>query len=185
MGERICAVQGCGRVAPSNRRGWCSVHYSRYLTKGDPQAPMVWDSTVTTEDRFWSKVDAGDCWQWTDSLATNGYGAFRTPSGSVRAHRWAYEHLVGPIPDGLQLDHLCRNRGCVNPDHLEPVTLGENVRRGAAGAHLRARTHCPQGHEYTPENTYVRAGNRRRCRECDRAACRANYYKRRAKVMGL
>lgn len=99
---------------------------------------------------------------------------FRVKNSHHGAHRWLWERLVGPVSGALQLDHLCRNRACVNPDHLEPVTAAENVRRGALGAVRRAKTHCPQGHEYTPENTARRRG-KRYCRECGRAANRAYY----------
>jgi hypothetical protein len=102
-----------------------------------------------TAQRFWEKVDvSGVCWEWTGAR-TNGYGYFKRVGTTRRAHRIAYEHLVGPVPDGLVLDHLCRNRGCVNPDHLEPVTSRENLRRGSgiAGRHARSDL-CPRGHEY-------------------------------------
>lgn len=84
-----------------------------------------------------------------------------------------YEAFVGPIPDGLQIDHLCRVRHCVNPAHLEPVTIAENVRRGAA-----AQTHCKYGHEYTPENTVIHHGGRE-CRTCNRIRSRRRYYEKR------
>jgi len=85
-------------------------------------------------DRFWAKVDKSDtCWTWTGSRNGRGYGLFMVAPGScVRAHRFAYELLVGPIPDGLQLDHLCGVKACVNPSHLEPVTNEENSRRARA-----------------------------------------------------
>lgn len=115
------------------------------------------------------KVDGGGCWLWTG--ATNGVGYGRL--GRQYVHRLSYTHFVGEIPDGLQLDHLCRVPLCCNPDHLEPVTIGENVRRGLAPIITRlrhaARTHCRVGHVLTPENTYVRPGDRARiCRECQR-----------------
>ena len=86
---------------------------------------------MSTWDRFWARVDVGLCWEWTGSN-DRGYGMFRLDGRTVRAHRWAWETLVGPIPRGLHLDHLCRNPPCVNPDHLEPVTQPENIRRGHA-----------------------------------------------------
>lgn len=114
------------------------------------------------------------CWTWTASTKKTGYGSFgwSRRSQSIHAHMAAYLLLVGPVPEGLELDHLCRRRNCVNPDHLEPVTCGENVRRGdapkIAGTWQRERTHCPSGHEYTPGNTYSIPGRgpNRHCRQC-------------------
>lgn len=85
------------------------------------------------QHRFWSRVaeTVGGCWLWTAAKCDNGYGRFRAGSVLVRTHRYAYELMVGDIPEGLDLDHLCRNRACVNPYHLDPVTRGVNVRRGA------------------------------------------------------
>ena len=107
------------------------------------------------------------CWLWTGPLMPNGYGAHRVGPGwpNKAAHRLGYEHYVGPIPDGHQLDHLCRQRNCVNPEHLEPVTPSENTSRQD---HAERRVvECPQGHPYDEQNTIVRNG-RRFCRECDR-----------------
>jgi len=131
------------------------------------------------EERFWPKVDKngpvpeyrpdlGPCWVWTACLAY-GYGKL-TDGGkhgvSLSAHRVSYELLVGTIPDGLELDHLCRVRACVNPFHLEPVTRAENMRRA-----MEAKTHCDKGHLFDDANTrWYRGG--RRCRTCDRAAAR-------------
>ena len=117
--------------------------------------------------RFWENVDkTAECWFWTAALDQDGYGKCRR-DGVKRAHRVAYEELVGPIPNGLSLDHLCRNRACVRPDHLEPVTNRENLMRGATFAALNAaKTHCPQGHEYTDENTCRKSNGSRICRTC-------------------
>lgn len=120
------------------------------------------------EERFWERVDKNapnGCWVWVAGKIPAGYGSL----GGVRAHRFAYELLVGPIPAGLELDHLCRNRACVNPAHLEPVTHHENILRGQSPAAKNAgKTHCVRGHEYSDENTYVQSDGSRRCRKCAR-----------------
>lgn len=126
-------------------------------------------------DRFWSKVEtsADGCWLWTAARFRTGYGAFGIGGFQVGyAHRIAYLTLIGPIPPGLELDHLCRVRHCVNPLHLEPVTHSENVRRGTAwhvmAGMQRAKTHCPSGHPYAGENLYRYKG-KRMCRACGKA----------------
>jgi hypothetical protein len=130
----------------------------------------------TPRQRFERKVLplSDGCWMWLGASAGGGYGDFHITAepGKQRkmpAHRFAYETYVGPIPAGLQIDHLCRNRWCVNPEHLEPVTQQENIRRGF----WATKTHCPQGHEYTEENTYRHARGDRQCRECIRTRDRA------------
>ena len=124
-------------------------------------------------ERFWDKVeeDSGGCWVWTAGLNTHGYGQFRLGDGqcSRGSHRIAYTALVGSVAEGLQLDHLCRIRNCVNPSHLEQVTHRENLRRGDSPTARNARkTTCFRGHDFDKENTYVRKGGGRRCRACRR-----------------
>jgi hypothetical protein len=107
------------------------------------------------------------CLEWTAHRNRKGYGKFQAQrTVSVSAHRYIYEMLVGPIPKGLQIDHLCRNRACVNISHMEVVTLRENVRRGTSGQFQRNKTQCPQGHPYEGENLYVDARGARHCRTC-------------------
>lgn len=133
----------------------------------------------TVEERFWSKVGSrneGECWPWTDYLTEKGYGYFRSARQYWRAHRWAYTHLVGPIPEGLVIDHLCRVRHCVNPAHMEPVTSRENTRRGIGHG---MKTHCKRGHPYDAANTLIHKGWRE-CRTCIRALASAR--KRAAKL---
>lgn len=125
---------------------------------------------------FWSKVraDESGCWLWTAALHATGYGKFGVWKirRTVGAHRYAYEHLIGPVPAGLQLDHLCRVRHCINPLHLEPVTHRENGLRGV-GIHAQEarQTHCVHGHEFTEKNTYRWRGHRG-CKECKRQRTR-------------
>lgn len=119
-------------------------------------------------------TEPGSCWTWTGGT-TRGYGRIRIGAGRFYVHRVAYEALVGPIPEGMQLDHLCRNRSCVNPEHLEPVTCRTNLMRGdTKAAHYAARAECPHGHAYDKANTYLRPGGGRACR-----ACRREYERRR------
>ena len=125
----------------------------------------------TAIERFWIKVQkTPDCWNWIASHSTNGYGRLMHKNKYVAAHRWSYESLVGPIPDGLVIDHLCRNKLCVNPAHMEPVTQRENVMRGEGIAAQNAnKTHCVHGHEFNRENTYIyktKYGPGRGCKSC-------------------
>ena len=120
-------------------------------------------------DRLWEKVDFfGDCWVWQASVTRHGYGRIGLPGGRWRfAHRVAYELLVGVIPASAELDHLCKNPPCVNPDHLEPVTHAvNNARSGSLSARRARQTHCKRGHAFTPANTYSTGDGRRYCRTC-------------------
>lgn len=139
--------------------------------KTRPRTPLV--------DRFWVKVEKTDgCWLWTASKSLDGYGYIDLPNPSTKkvfAHRFAYEQLVGPIPDGYQIDHLCRVRNCVNPAHLEAVTPRVNVLRSSGVAANRARqSHCKRGHELAGDNVYVQPSRprSRRCMTCMRERVR-------------
>lgn len=128
---------------------------------------------IPVEQRIHDKylVDGSTgCWTWQATISGGGYG-YVTVDGRQRvAHRVMYELLVGEIPAGTELDHLCRNRSCVNPAHLEPVTHRVNVRRGVGLAARNARaTHCGRGHAFDEANTRIRANGSRYCRACDRA----------------
>lgn len=125
---------------------------------------------MTREQRFFNKVFVADGhWLWCGYIMPNGYGQFSDGGGTVLAHRWAYEQFVAPVPEGLDLDHLCRIRNCVNPQHLEPVTRSTNLIRGArkTGQH-----YCKNGHELVGDNLKPTSDGRRQCRECARQAQR-------------
>lgn len=147
-------------------RGLCGACYQRGRKNGDlPPLP-------TPVERFWAGVAKSEaCWIWTRSCI-RGYGQFYLDGRNRKAHRIAYELLVGPVPDGLVLDHLCRVTRCVNPEHLEPVTVAENNRRSSL-----AKTGCHRGHPYDDANTYIFRGARA-CRRC-RAEAQARWQARR------
>lgn len=110
------------------------------------------------------------CWEWQGAKHPLGYGNMRVGKKTQWAHRVVYENLVGPIEEGMSLDHLCRNPSCVNPEHLEPVTHKENVLRGVGPTAINAaKTHCKRGHEFTKTNTRITVANGRLCRACDKA----------------
>lgn len=138
-------------------------------------------------DRHYIPEPNSGCWLWTSALNRKGYGKFDDETRNLLAHRFSYEMHRGPIPAGLEIDHKCRVRCCVNPDHLEPVTHEENVRRGGCVAALtkhravqRAKTHCPHGHEYDEANTYLTRSGTRGCRRCHAYHQRAANHARRS-----
>lgn len=168
-----CPMPDCGR--PLYCRGYCRRHYYRMVRTGNPlgRAGVL---PIDRFTRFWQLDEATGCWLWTSCIDPCGYGTFTERGKNIGAHRWSYQHHVGPIPAGLELDHLCFVRHCVNPAHLEPVTHHENTLRGKGlGAINIAKTHCPHGHPYNEANTRWYRGHRY-CRQCKREAGRADRY---------
>lgn len=169
---------GCGEEAPRAKKtraadGIRKGDQLRFIA-GHQNAINARANIPANRDRYIPQ-DRGyttPCWIWQGPLTT-GYSRFSVEGRLVLGHRWFYERANGAIPAGLVLDHLCRQRACVNPDHLEPVTARENILRGEGmGARFARRTHCAAGHPFTEDNTYVlRAGQRagsRVCRTCKR-----------------
>lgn len=140
------------------------------------------------DQRFWSKVDkTPDCWNWIAGK-TMGYGSFQIGTAkkgkTVLAHRLSYELLVQPIPVGLTIDHLCRNRACVKPDHLEIVCLAENIRRGMKGI---LRTHCSKGHEFDSNNTYYYPNSKNKhyrvCKTCAKEKSKKQFQRKQLRCL--
>ena len=161
----ICELDGCARETTHNRKV-CNTHLARKFRTGSYDLKP----RPTPAELFWAKVEkTATCWLWTASVDHAGYGQFGVHPRKVGAHRYAYQALVGPIPEGLELDHLCRVRRCVNPAHLEPVTHAVNMQRGDSFSSRKARqTHCIHGHEFTPENTRRTKRGTRECKACKR-----------------
>lgn len=169
-----CALRAVGtsRGAPGGGRGL-----------SEASMPTGVYPRATAHVRFWSKVNkTGTCWLWTGFKDRKGYGRFNPAHRrSAHAHRFAYEDVVGPIPDGLTIDHLCRVPGCVRPNHLEPVTMRENVLRGFGPTALNAKKRtCRHGHPYSGDNLRIAGVRYRVCRACNRRWC--SEYRKRKKV---
>lgn len=188
---KTCAAADCDR--PVSAHGYCKVHYER-VRRGRPlDTPIRPKDRRPAEDRFWSHVDPmgpiaanfpelGRCWIWLAAVSSGGYGAFNADGKTIGAHVWAYRYFIGAYDPTLHLDHFaCDNGagGCVNPYHCRPVTNSENVQRAMARrrAMTPPRTHCKDGHELTPENTYVHVFTK--CKICAKAEGRARAKKRR------
>lgn len=142
----------------------------------------------TTEERFLKKIEkdpASGCWFWGGTLNHKGYSVMKVDGKLIFMHRWAYEHYVGPIPGGLTIDHKCRVRHCVNPEHMEPVTNAENKRRGTEwfwkNAATTRPTHCPNGHPYVDGNVIYSGKDKqyRSCRICVNINQMKRYYAKR------
>lgn len=167
-----CQVARCQRTVKA--KGYCNFHYER-KRRGTPLDNPVHrtHSGMSLTERLAAQSEAMEngCVEWRGRLNYGGYGITTVGNRSVKAHRASYELRVGPIPTGLQIDHLCRNPACINPAHLEPVTAAENTRRALnspTGINAR-KTHCIRGHEFTAENTRIVSG-RRVCRACQKVA---------------
>lgn len=182
MADRICSVPGCAN--PSDARGWCPAHYARWQRLGDPVGIAPRSVPEVRFRRLFQCDPSSGCWLWSGHRNGGGYGQFSINNRTRIAHRVAYELFVGPIPDGLVLDHLCRVRHCVNPEHLEPVTQKENARRGETGSNMACRTHCPQGHPLSGPNLYIDTRGTRECRECRRVRRRAWRKRQREALRG-
>lgn len=156
---RLCRIADCDREWVA--KGLCLKHYKA------SRRPR----RLTSSKRFWTRIveDEHGCWIWQGTLRSDGYGQVTVDGRKWLAHRFAYTDMVADIPAGLQIDHLCRVTSCVNPYHLEPVTAHVNNMRSESLAARRARmTHCPRGHELTPDNVYSRPDRTasRMCRTC-------------------
>lgn len=175
-----CSVSGCAR--PVKSWGWCSAHYSRWRRYGDPAAAVA----IVGNDaaRFWSHVnkagpvpahrpDIGPCWLYSAKFNGKGYAQIKIGGIKVAAHRWAYEQVGQRIPEGLEIDHLCRVRNCVRSSHLEPVTHAENIARA-----MKNSPDCPKGHPLSGENLYTWK-RRRYCRACLREWSRLGHRRKR------
>jgi hypothetical protein len=162
--DHLCEVRAC--VNPDHLEAVTpSVHNARTRKRSGYQPPPPREVPVIRA------VDPGDCVLWHGCRDRDGYGAKWVGGRRVMVHRWAYEQAHGLVPPGLQIDHLCRNRACYNPDHLEPVTVRENNRR-------KWLEECRRGHAFSPENTLWEKDGRRKCRSC-RTEWRARYEQRR------
>lgn len=188
MGQSTCAIDRCPQNTKA--RGWCGKHYHRWLRHGDPQAGRAYDNMPFAEKLEVYTERSGDCILWTGGLNNKGYGVTGNLGRSAYVHRLSYEHFVGPIPEGMEIDHLCRVPRCLNPDHLEAVTHSTNVARGLSPIQLRerhsSRTECSEGHPYDEANTYhpPATPDVRVCRECKRQRWREWDARRRAGQVG-
>lgn len=180
--QAICSIENCDD--PAKARGWCSKHWTRWWKHDDPNTTyLIRGGDVL--DRLANKFTVGDgCWEWTaKAKAKFGYGQITDDDGRSKvAYKVLYRIMVGDVPEGMELDHVCKNVLCIRPDHLEPVTHRENMRRGNGWAGVNARkTHCgPCGLPLSGPNLIIdKSSGSRRCRACTNAAARRYAAKKR------
>jgi HNH endonuclease len=175
-----CNVPECTHKAGNGTSGMCWGHYSRKRRgsqKTGPVANMVKPGTMTPSERFWLKVEkTEECWNWTGSKLPDGYGhfSFKNPetlkTKTFLSHRFAFEEKRGPISADKELHHLCENKGCVNPSHLEEIAHVDHVHKTPASITYKQAqmTHCKRGHAFTKDNTRIGKKNQRTCLTCER-----------------
>lgn len=167
---RICIVDGCEKREIA--KGLCPKHYRDMAVYGVLNPGRKKDPFGTIEERLERNISYepnSGCWLWSGAISNRSYGSIFYEGRMQKAHRVTWTLRNGPIPEGLELDHLCRTRSCCNPDHLEPVTREENLRRGEHKNGKQGVENCPLGHPYSPENTMIRKETGwRTCRTCAR-----------------
>jgi hypothetical protein len=173
-----CAVSWCDRTAVA--RDYCRRHYHRLVRYGDPEGGKYYEGLPVVE-RILRRIVLTDtgCWEWQGYADVHGYGQMGLGNKVYLVHRLSYEAHVGPIPDGMMIDHLCRYPRCVNPAHLDVVTPRENLMRSDltfAGRKAR-QTSCIHGHLFDEKNTWVSKDGRRKCRKCSARNQRARYHR--------
>jgi hypothetical protein len=182
--NKICRLDDCQTiVSPKSAKGLCAKHYRRLSIHGDPNIVKIkwYDNEL---DKIFAAIEipedyVDDCWIWIRKRHKFGYGKHYWKKHSTSAHRALFKILVDDRIDGLDIDHLCKNPPCVNPNHMEAVTSRENTLRGSSPPALNiVKTECLNGHKYTTENTKLNKRGGRSCRECSRIKWRAYYYKR-------
>src|SRR3990167_4248135 len=175
-----CSIEDCPR--PRRGRGWCGTHWLRWRKHGSPLAIDFPSRGKSLAEKFELAVirRSTGCWEWNGCFDPNGYTRLYHAHRGIFGHRFSYEQARGPIPIGMEIDHLCRNTGCTNPEHLEPVPHRINVLRGIGTPAVNAvKTACPRGHQYDTSNTIRYPDGRRWCRKCKNQQAR-EYRRRRA-----